>query len=202
MKPSVHTMIASIPFALLAARIALWLLIAASALLLLPLANLQSLHLQEWVGRNGFSLGLTVVLSGSYLLAHGLMLGVSGLTQKQQRKLAEQRLQQKLQLLDGQERAVLREYLLQSKSTLAMPLTHPTVNELMQSGVLVQAGATEHYAIEGPVAPLKIANGAKARLTRQLLRLPEGQLDEQQKAALMASRPEFMAGKRSRRQAA
>ena len=94
-------------------------------------------------------------------------------------------------------------FFLQAKSVLPMPLSHNGVTTLVNSGVLELAGPTEHYAIEGPVGQLKIAPAAKSQLNRQLLRLPEGNLDEQQRNALLNSRPDFVTGpKRLRRQAA
>ncbi|MBY5993621.1 superinfection exclusion B family protein [Ferrimonas balearica] len=178
-------------FGPLMTRLALWALVASLALLFLPLSALQSLFLKEWVAQNGFLLGLVTVLSASYLLAGALRIWLGNLHHRQQAQQRRQSIEAKLSVLDGVERAVLREFFLQGKSVIPMPLNHPAVEELKGCGVLVQLGAPEHYAIEGPVGQMKIAAEARAKLSRQALRLPEGNLSEQQRAALLAARPEF-----------
>ncbi|GAA4874126.1 superinfection exclusion B family protein [Ferrimonas pelagia] len=185
------------------AKFALWLLTASLALLILPLPTLESLLLNRWVESNGFVLGLSAVLSASYLIAYLIRMGLYWLNQQLLNKKRLSQIHAKILTLDGQERAVLREFFLQAKGVIPMPLANNAVASLLESGVLEQTGATEHYAIEGQIAPLTIALPAKAQLTRHHLRLPEGQLDEQQKAALISARPEFINGpKRNRRQAA
>ncbi|ADN74803.1 conserved hypothetical protein [Ferrimonas balearica DSM 9799] len=185
------TLLRQLPVGPLCSQLALWLLLTCLALLWLPLSTLQSLYLQAWVAEQGFWLGLGVVASACYLLASALRLGVGELLSRQQQERRKQLVMEKLSVLDGGERAVLREFFLQSKSLVAMPLNHPAVEELKQAGVLEQVGGVEHYAIEGPVAPMKITTVARTRLTRQLLRLPEGTPSETQRAALLAARPEF-----------
>ncbi|MBY6187584.1 superinfection exclusion B family protein [Marinobacter hydrocarbonoclasticus] len=172
-------------------QLAMWTLLASLALLWLPLSTLQSLFLKGWVESNGFWLGLGVVGSATYLLAWALRLGFGELLTRQKRERRRAQISEKLTVLDGSERAVLREFFLQSKSMVAMPLNHPAVEELKSSGVLEQVGNVEHYAIEGPVATMKIAATARSGLTRQALRLPEGAPSETQRAALLAARPEF-----------
>ncbi len=172
-------------------QLALWTLLACLALLWLPLSTLQSLFLREWVDSHGFGLGLGVVLSATYLLAWALRIGFGELLSRQQQEQRRQQITEKLSVLDGTERAVLREFFLQGKSLVSMPLNHPAVEELKLAGVLEQVGGVEHYAIEGPVATMKIAAAARTQLNRQKLRLPEGTPTETQRAALLAARPEF-----------
>lgn len=172
-------------------QLALWTLLACLALLWLPLSSLQSLYLKDWVSNNGFTLGLGVVLSATYLLAWALRIGFGELLGRQQMVQRRQQITDKLTVLDSSERAVLREFFLQGKSLVSMPLNHPAVEELKQTGVLEQVGGVEHYAIEGPVATMKIAAVARSQLNRQRLSIPEGSPSETQRAALLAARPEF-----------
>ncbi|WP_417346574.1 superinfection exclusion B family protein [Ferrimonas sp.] len=174
-------------------KLALWLLVTSLALLWLPVKWAQSLYLQQWVTDYASWLGLAVVASCAYLatLAGRLIFGRI----MQQRLAAQQKLlmEEKVQTLDNTERAILREFILQARGSVPMPLNHHGVSALVESGILARAGSVEEYAIEGPVAPLKITAMARGKLTRKVLRLPEGQLSEEQRERLLASRPEFAA---------
>ncbi|USD38039.1 MULTISPECIES: superinfection exclusion B family protein [Ferrimonas] len=183
--------------------LALWLLITSCALLWLPLNLAQSLFLQQWISSYASWIGLTAVASGAYLATLGLRLVFGQVLNQRYQGQIRQKVAEKILTLDNTERAILREFVLQGKGSIAMPLNHHGVNELIESGILTRAGAVEEYAIEGPVAPLKITAAARTKLTRKVLRLPEGQLSDQQRERLLASRPEFAANlNRSGRHAA
>ncbi|TKB48625.1 hypothetical protein FCL40_10715 [Ferrimonas sediminicola] len=184
-------------------KLALWLLVTSLALLWLPVQWAQSLYLQQWVSHYASWLGLTVVASAAYLATLVGRLLFQRLMQ--QRLAAQQKLmvEEKVQTLDNTERAILREFILQGRGSVPMPLNHHGVSALVDAGILARAGSVEEYAIEGPVAPLKITAIARGKITRKVLRLPEGQLSEEQRERLLASRPEFAANlSRSSRHAA
>ncbi|WP_028117962.1 superinfection exclusion B family protein [Ferrimonas senticii] len=183
--------------------VALWLLLTALTLLLLPMSMLQSLLLQQWASNHGFWIGLTALASGSYLLAEVLHWQFRRHSDKRQQRHQLAQLERKIGLLDNQERAVLREFFLQANSLVRMPLANIAVNELLHYGVIEQIGDSEHYAIEGRVAQMRISDYAKPLLNRQILRIPEGTMTEAQRNQLLAARPEFIISLgRSRRKAA
>ncbi|WP_298442569.1 superinfection exclusion B family protein [uncultured Ferrimonas sp.] len=176
----------------LGTKVALWLLIATLAMLVLPIPTLQSLYLQQWVANNGFSLGLMVVFSASYLLGQWLLWLLHKATYKRRQLEQQQQFERKIALLDGQERAILREYFLQASSVVRMPYGHPAVSELLKVGILEEAGSVQHYAIEGTVGLLRLNPNAKQLLSRQALRLPEANMTDEQRQHLLSSRPDFI----------
>lgn len=184
-------------------KLVLWLLVTSLALLMLPLRMAQSLFLQQWIEQHAASIGLVAMTCVGYLLSLGIRLGLSKMLEERQQGTMKQRIREKIGALDHGERAVLREFILQGKSSIRMPIHHHSVADLLDHGILAQAGASEEYAIEGTVAPVKIAALARRHITRKVLRLPEEQLTEQQREHLLASRPEFAANlNRSGRHAA
>ncbi|QIZ75514.1 superinfection exclusion B family protein [Ferrimonas lipolytica] len=176
----------------ISSRLAMWLLTASLALLTLPIPTLQSLYLQQWVQQHGFGIGLTVVLSACFLGAQWLQWVLYKATYKRRQLEQTQLMEQKISLLDGQERAILREFFLQGTSVIKMPCKHPAVSELLRVGILEQAEDIQHYAIEGPVGLLRLNPDAKKRLNRQALRLPEANMSDEQRKQLQAARPEFI----------
>ncbi|MFI3245025.1 MAG: superinfection exclusion B family protein [Ferrimonas sp.] len=175
-----------------AISIAMWCLIAGLALMTLPIPTLQSLYLQQWVEEHGFLIGLMVIVSASYLAAAAVLWIIQQRLMQQQQLQWRQQIVDKMKFLDAQERAILREFFLQANPLVKMPLHQSTVMELLESGILEQVGEQQQYAIEGPVAQLRLSQVARQHLNRTVLRLPEGELNEQQRQQLIASRPDFI----------
>ena len=106
----------------------------------------------------------------------------------QQRK---QRLETMVQCLDFSERAVLREFILQRKSVIKLPVTEPAVKNLLEAGVLVYAYAQPFEEDDLLHRELMIALPARPLITYKLLGLTRGKLSDEQIEQIKSDRPKF-----------
>ncbi|WP_372871904.1 superinfection exclusion B family protein [Shewanella sp.] len=172
-------------------RAMLWLLIATSALKFAPMDWLALLHLDGWTGANSSLLGLGLIISVAFfvaLLANFLLDEAIGyLGSKRKKEIIEH----KVQLLDPAERALLREFFLQGKTILTLPVEELAVRSLVETNILECIGNIKHYAIQGATADYKISMLARVYLNRSVLRLPNGELSQEDMLNLIKARPGF-----------
>jgi len=93
--------------------------------------------------------------------------------------------------LDFEEKAVLREFIIQRKNVLALPMRELAVSNLLESGVLVPAYETQEIKGSGRIIKLSIAVDAREQLTHKVLGLPVGKLTDNEANQLKAARPEY-----------
>lgn len=170
-----------------------WLLMCSSAILLFPAEKLGPAA-AEWLHACSLYLWLGILVSGSYFLSQ-LMLILLDLarhhyTGYQQRE----KLEQMVRCLDFSERAVLREFILQRKSVIKLPVTEPAVKNLLEAGVLTYAYGQPFSEDDIMIKALMIALPARPLITYKALGLSKGKMSEEQIEQIMSSRPKF-AGK-------
>ena len=93
--------------------------------------------------------------------------------------------------LDFEEKAVLREFVIQRKNVLSLPMSEPAVSNLLKSGVLVPAFETQEIKGSARIIKVSIAIEAREQLTHKVLGLPVGKLTEQEATILKAARPDY-----------
>jgi len=134
---------------------------------------------------------ILALLTGAYLLMRVCTYSISGVTKyyAQQRLLA--RRNQMIRQLDFEEKALLREFIIQRKTVLSLPLTEPAVSNLLASGVLAPAFETQEIKGSSRIIKLSIAIEAREKLTHQVIGLPTGKLTEAEADVLKAARPKY-----------
>lgn len=93
--------------------------------------------------------------------------------------------------LDEQEKAVLREFIIQGQNTMEMPVEDKTVAGLIYKGVLEKIGSKGEYSVRGPMLPVVISPVAKKHMNPQMLGMPSVLTDETRQT-LAESRPQFI----------
>ncbi|RJG42317.1 superinfection exclusion B family protein [Motilimonas pumila] len=168
-----------------------WVFVASSTVLFLPdgLAQMFSLGGIQQTSRPVLS--LVVIISSSYFLAKLLMLGHHALTYKSAQEQERGRMVEMVKRLDFEEKAVLREYIIQRKNMLTLPLNEPAVNNLLEAGVLVPAMSTQEISGEKRLVKLAISLEARPLLTHKLLGLPVGKMTEEDVERLKSARPDY-----------
>ena len=91
--------------------------------------------------------------------------------------------------LDFEEKAVLREFIIQQKNVLSLPLNEPAVNNLLASGVLKPAYETQEIKWDSRIIKLSIAVDAPEKLTKKVIGIPTGKMSEHEIVNLKAARP-------------
>lgn len=106
------------------------------------------------------------------------------------RKIVTSRLNM-IKCLDFEEKAILREFIIQKKNVLSLPLTEPAVTNLLSAGVLEPAFETQEIKGSSRLIKLSIAIDARRKLTHIVLGLPAGALTKDQARTLKSARPSY-----------
>ncbi len=130
-----------------------------------------------------------VVLSAVFCSETVVDLG-RNLLERLHKRLAAGHIRERLSVLDHQERAILREFFLQRRSTIGLPGDEPAVLGLMEVGILRRVAA-DHDGPHG-YHGYQIHPWARPWLTSRTLNLPVGEMNDDQLQYLKATRPEFV----------
>jgi len=169
----------------------LWMCFSCAVLLIMP-SSLFSLNNSALLP-NTYSpyLWILALLTGSYLLTRSFTFLFSRLTQYFDDQYLSTRRNKMIRQLDFEEKALLREFIIQRKTVLALPLSEPAVNNLLASGVLAPAYETQEIKGVTRIIKLSIAIEAREQLTHKVIGLPVGKLTEAEAELLKAARPEY-----------
>ncbi len=97
-----------------------------------------------------------------------------------------------VQNLDNHEKAVLREFYIQDKNTLKIPMDNPTVSGLVNKHILYLVGQYGEMSVVGMLFNYSISNVARENLTYELLELPIGEPSKQEIEQIRINRPSWM----------
>ena len=96
------------------------------------------------------------------------------------------------------EKAVLREFVLQRRSVINLPVTEPAVKNLLKAGILTYAYGTPASSDESIIKALMIALDARQYITYKVLGLSKTGMSEEQIEQILSERPKFAAKNLSR----
>lgn len=108
--------------------------------------------------------------------------------QREYNKQMNEFLEAQVQALDFTERALLREFVLQRKSVLTLPVDEPVVNSLLQAKILVPVS---ECANEDNTINVMISKLARPYITYKAIGLTKGKMTDEMLDQLMQSRPDF-----------
>jgi len=168
-----------------------WLCLVGATLLIVPMSlfkNIKLLNISDTYTPYVFFL---VLLTGSYLLTKLVNLLFSHFYSKFKARQLFAARNKMIRQLDFEEKAVLREFIIQRKNVLPLPMKELAVSNLLQSGVLVPAFETQEIKGSSRIIKLSIAIEAREQLTHKVLGLPVGKLTEEEAAILKAARPDY-----------
>ena len=168
-----------------------WLMLSSLLILLLPASLLSLAGVDAWVAQYKGLLVLGCALSSAYFIANALLYGWNQVSEKRQQKAEHEKMVYMIQHLDQTEKAVLREFIIQRKNAISLPLTEVSVGNLLEAGVLVPALASQEISGEGDFVKLAVNVQARPLLNHRALGIPEGKLNEQQTEWLKNARPEY-----------
>ena len=169
-----------------------WLLLCCSIILLFP-AGLMKGAVSQWAADHAAWLGVGMLIAISYFCSQGFLIAWEWACEEWQARRQQDQLAQMIGFLDFNEKAVLREFVLQRKSVINLPITEPAVKNLMDSGVLTYAYGkpTREKDDENQIRALMIALPARPLLTYKVLGLSRGKMSDEQVEQIMNARPKF-----------
>ncbi|BBU06601.1 MULTISPECIES: superinfection exclusion B family protein [Aeromonas] len=169
-----------------------WLLLCCSIILLFP-AGLIKGAVSQWAADHAAWLGVGMLIAISYFCSQGFLIAWEWACEEWQARRQQDQLAQMIGFLDFNEKAVLREFVLQRKSVINLPITEPAVKNLMDAGVLTYAYGkpTREKDDENQIRALMIALPARPLLTYKVLGLSRGKMSDEQVEQIMNARPKF-----------
>ena len=169
-----------------------WLLLCCSIILLFP-AGLMKGAVSLWAADHAAWLGVGMLIAISYFCSQGFLIAWEWACEEWQARRQQDQLAQMIGFLDFNEKAVLREFVLQRKSVINLPITEPAVKNLMDAGVLTYAYGkpTREKDDENQIRALMIALPARPLLTYKVLGLSRGKMSDEQVEQIMNARPKF-----------
>lgn len=169
-----------------------WLLLCCSIILLFP-AGLMKGAVSQWAADHAAWLGVGMLIAISYFCSQGFLIAWEWACDEWQARRQQDQLAQMIGFLDFNEKAVLREFVLQRKSVINLPITEPAVKNLMDAGVLTYAYGkpTREKEDENQIRALMIALPARPLLTYKVLGLSRGKMSDEQVEQIMNARPKF-----------
>ena len=171
-------------------RVMCWLLLSCTIVSLLP-NSLFSGAFGLWLHDYRLVFMLGMVGAGSYFLSHLAVMGFQYVFYRKQRLMQQRLLKELLEYLDANEKAVLREFVIQRKSVIKLPVTEPAVKNLLEQGILSYAFGEPGEAGSNAIKPLMIAIAARPLLTFKVLGLNPANMTEEQKNLIMSDRPRY-----------
>ncbi len=170
----------------------LWLATLCASLLFLPETLLSKLGLLTSIQQYDHFIGLGLIIGCAYFCSRIFDYLLDIAIHHYSNKQATTAIENKIHYLDPTERAILREFFLQSSAILTLPKNDDAIKSLQKSHILECIGNELHYAIQGPTADYKISLKARSYLSRQILRLPNGKPNELELQRLIKARPAFI----------
>ena len=169
-----------------------WLLLCCSIILLFP-AGLMKGAVSQWATVHAAWLGVGMLIAISYFCSQGFLIAWEWACDEWQSRRQQDQLAQMISFLDFNEKAVLREFVLQRKSVINLPITEPAVKNLMDAGVLTYAYGkpVREKEDENQIRALMIALPARPLLTYKVLGLSRGKMSDEQVEQIMNARPKF-----------
>jgi hypothetical protein len=169
-----------------------WLMLCCSIILLFPTGLMQG-AVSQWAQTHAAWLGVGMLVAISYFCSQAVLIAWEWACEEWQTRRQQDQLAQMIGFLDFNEKAVLREFVLQRKSVINLPVTEPAVKNLMDAGVLTFAyGKPAHgKEDETQIRALMIALPARPLLTYKVLGLSRGKMSDEQVEQIMNARPKF-----------
>lgn len=167
-----------------------WLLLSCMLMTLLP-NHLFSGAFGLWLNDYRLLFVLGMVASAAYFLSHAAIILFQHVFYRKQRLMQQKLLKELLDYLDASEKAVLREFVIQRKNVIKLPVTEPAVKNLLEQGILTYAFGEPGEAGLNAIKPLMITIAARPLLTFKVLGLNPANMSEEQKSQILSNRPKY-----------
>ncbi len=172
-------------------KIILWICIASGAFFIIPKDLITRLRLDDFIrDYNGF-VGIIFIASALLLFINVIMWFVNFVQDKQHKSEIEKSIVSSISKLDESEKAVLREFHIQGKHTIQLPIDNSGVAGLLNKKIIERVGSVGSTSAIGMLFPIMISNFASRHITKTSIGIPI-ECTEQQKQQLINTRPAFV----------
>ena len=175
----------------LPAKVVAWVSFVTALLLFLPTVALQKVGLDGIPTQYKPYVGVLFLASSVLLLVNVFVWGAGQIGLKVKARIEKNSIVNTLRNLDPSQRALLREFYIQSRHVIELPVDHPTVAGLRLNAVLVLSSVEGYRSLAGSVFPCSLSDVAKGYITPELLQLPR-QPTETEVERIRLERPNFV----------
>ena len=157
--------------------IVIW--VSAGLILFVPEQFLTKLKLESFIQDYGKFIGISFIISSAFTVI-ALWTFFSRLIKRKtfSRKIRNSILKD-IQNLDFHEKALLREFFINGKNTLQLPIDNDTVVGLTNKQIIYSASNTGFFYLHGAYFPFTISDYAMKHLTNELLDLPRNPTEDE-----------------------
>ena len=159
-------------------------------LLFFPEEFLIKLNLQEFISEFGKYIGISFLICTGFLIVTLITYFSRLISNHRFSKSLRKRILNDINYLNQHEKALLREFFLNNKQTLQLPMDDDTVTGLANKNIIYRASNTGFTYVHGAYFPYSINDIAQKNLTLKMLELPEN-LTEKDKKWIFENRPKW-----------
>lgn len=159
-------------------------------LLFFPEEFLNKLNLQEFISEFGKYIGISFLISTGFLIVTLITYFSRLISNYRLSKTIRKSILNDINYLNHHEKALLREFFLNNKQTLQLPMDDDTVTGLENKSIIYRASNTGFTYVHGAYFPYSINNIAQKNLSLKMLELPEN-LTEEDKIWIFENRPKW-----------
>ncbi len=177
--------------------IMLWFMLINGMIIMLP-GDMIGEEVAKWITNNNLIWYSSMIVSVSYFISHGIIILCSSVFEESASKSHASSLQNMIKCLDFTEKAVLREFVLQRRSVINLPVNEPAVKNLLNAGILTYAYGTPLSSDVSTIKALMITLDARQYITYKILGLSKSGMSEEQIEQILNERPKFIGKNLSR----
>lgn len=175
----------------LPSKVFAWLALLSGAYVLSPNSLLELFHLHRFPVEYKSYAGAIFVAATSFLIINGFLWSWQKVAHFFRVRATRRSVRQAIMELDADEIAVLREFYIQGKHVIELPLDHPTVAGLRNKRIVLVASNAGYRDLAGSVFPVQLSEHAKSLITQETLRVAEVPT-EQDIDRIRAERPNYI----------
>lgn len=168
-----------------------WIVVLSAAYLFLPPHLQGMLHLESFPEEYKGYAGIVFVGGAGFLAINFTLWLWEKLDGWIKERSAQLSVVQAIAQLDRSEKAVLREFFIQERHVIELPLDHPTVAGLMQKGILSRSSRQGYRSTAGTVFPVTLTKSTSLLLLPVHVDLPTTPTDSELED-IWAERPNFL----------
>jgi hypothetical protein len=161
------------------AKLILVLFFSSTIILFASESLIEKLQLSAFISSYGKFIGITFVITSGFLVIILFNLIDIFFKRKKYSVRINKLIIESIQTLDSYEKSLLREFFIQGKQTLQLPIDNETVTGLCNKGVLNQVSPYGFVYIHGTYNTYEISKKAKKLITNNDLNLPQNPTNEQ-----------------------
>lgn len=154
----------------------LWL--SSALILFVPDHTLAKLNLKDFLTDYGKFIGIIFIISSAFLLVTLFGYLSRQISRRKIKNKAKKTVLREIYNLGFHERALLREFYINSKDTLQLPIDNDTVVGLQNKHILYQVSRTGFTYVHGAYFTYAITEFAKEHLTLEMIDLPQNPTEQ------------------------